>query len=149
MITSRSPPNSQRICRHAPHGGVGAAVSATTTTRRKRRCPSEIALNMATRSAQIVSPYVAFSTLQPVMIVPSDVSSAAPTLNPENAAWACRRARRAAAISARASEPGKDFLQQSDERTAHATGGLHHFLVVEDARQDTSRHVRDARDAEH
>src|SRR4029079_4325254 len=139
-MTSRSPPNSQRICRQAPHGGVGAAVSATTTTRRKRRCPSEIALNMAPRWAQIVSPYVAFSTLQPVMIVPSDVSSAAPTLNPENAAWACRRARRDAASDAPASEPGKDFLQQSNERAAHATRRLHHFIVVQDAGQDTSRH---------
>jgi CNT family concentrative nucleoside transporter len=30
--TSTSPQNSQRICRHAPHGGVGAAVSVTTAT---------------------------------------------------------------------------------------------------------------------
>ena len=35
--------------------------------------------------------------LQPVKTVPSAVSSAAPTLNRENAASACSRARRAAA----------------------------------------------------
>jgi hypothetical protein len=40
-------------------------------------------LNIATRSAHTVKPYVEFSTLHPVMIVPSAASSAAPTLNPE------------------------------------------------------------------
>src|SRR5437879_5942633 len=54
----------------------------------KTRCPSESALNIATRSAQIVRPNVAFSMLQPVITVPPAVSSAAPTLKCENAAWA-------------------------------------------------------------
>ena len=40
----------------APQGGVGASVSATTAIRANWRCPSESALNIATRSAQIVSP---------------------------------------------------------------------------------------------
>ena len=39
MITSTSPQNSQMICRQAPHGGVGAAVSATTAMRRNERLP--------------------------------------------------------------------------------------------------------------
>ena len=51
-----SPPNSQSIWRQAPQGGVGASVSATTAMRAKRAVPSESALNIATRSAQIVSP---------------------------------------------------------------------------------------------
>jgi hypothetical protein len=50
------PPNSHRICRHAPHGGVGASVSATMAMRVKARWPSDSALNIATRSAQIVRP---------------------------------------------------------------------------------------------
>ncbi len=53
---STSPQNSQRIWRQAPHGGVRVSVSATTAMRVKRRAPSEMALKMATRSAQTVSP---------------------------------------------------------------------------------------------
>ena len=34
-----SPQNSQMIWRQAPHGGVGASVSATTAMRRKRSLP--------------------------------------------------------------------------------------------------------------
>ena len=56
MITSMSPQNSQMIWRQAPHGGVGDGVSATTTMRVKARLPSESALKIATRSAQIVRP---------------------------------------------------------------------------------------------
>src|SRR5687768_504576 len=104
---------------------------------------------MATRSAQTVSPYVAFSMLEPPMIVPSAVSRAAPTLKPEYRACAWRRARRAAAISARASEPGKNFLRQGDERAAYAACRLEDFFVVQGARQHACRHVRDARDSEH
>ena len=77
------PPVGRVATKDRPHGGVGDRVSATTATRRNFRCPSESALNIATRSAHTVNPYVAFSTLQPVMIVPSAASSAAPTLNPE------------------------------------------------------------------
>ena len=51
-----SPANSHRICRHGPHGGVGSSVSATTAMRVNSSCPSDSALNMATRSAQIVRP---------------------------------------------------------------------------------------------
>ena len=43
------------------------------------RAPSLIALNSAVRSAQLVSPKEAFSTLQPVKTRPSSQSSAAPT----------------------------------------------------------------------
>src|SRR5688500_4576618 len=84
--------------------------------------------------------------LQPVTMVPSAVSSAAPTLMPEKAARACRLARRAAATSL---EALNDPLEQGDERSAHATSGLHHFIVVERLRQHASRHVGDARDAQH
>ncbi len=51
-----SPQNSQMIWRQAPQGGVGAAVSATTAMRVNDRWPSESALKIATRSAQMVRP---------------------------------------------------------------------------------------------
>src|SRR5438270_7493558 len=113
---------------------------------------------MATRSAQIVRPYVAFSMLQPVTTVPSAVSSAAPTLKCENAAEACSRARRAAATSSacvgrppggRRSETANDPLQQRDELPAHAPRGLHHLGVIERLRQDAGGHVGDARNPEY
>ena len=63
--TGTSPANSHRIWRHAPHGGVGVSASVTTATARNFRTPSERAFQIATRSAQTVSPYVAFSMLQP------------------------------------------------------------------------------------
>src|SRR5579862_4327789 len=98
-VISASPQNSHRICRQAPQGGVRTSVSAATAMRLNLRAPSEIALNTATRSAQIVSPYVAFSMLQPVKMRPFSSSSAAPTLNFENGACACSRAANAASIS--------------------------------------------------
>src|SRR5258708_6907509 len=64
--TGMSPQYSQSNCRHGPHGGVGALVSATTAIIVKSRFPSESALSSATRSAQTVRPYDAFSTLHPV-----------------------------------------------------------------------------------
>src|ERR1043165_7757490 len=120
-MISRSPPNSHRICRQAPHGGVGAFVSATTAMRENRRSPSEIALTMATRSAQIVRPYVAFSTLQPVMIRPSGVWRAAPTLNPEYGACAFSRTLRAASTRALVSiidqDPRNGRVEQGGNET--------------------------------
>jgi len=44
-------------------------------------CPSEIALKIAVRSAQIVKLYELFSILHPENIFPSSVSIAAPTRN--------------------------------------------------------------------
>jgi hypothetical protein len=44
------------ICRHAPHGGVGDEVSATTAILVKDRLPFESALKIATRLGQIFSP---------------------------------------------------------------------------------------------
>src|SRR5207253_4324875 len=73
-VTSTSPQNSHRIWRQAPQGGVSTSVSAATTTRRNLRAPSEMALKTATRSAQTVRPYVAFSTLQPVKTRPDSSS---------------------------------------------------------------------------
>src|SRR5262249_60942240 len=78
-ITGTSPQNSQINWRHAPHGGVRESASVTTAIASKPRSPSEIALKMATRSAQTVSPYVAFSTLQPAKIRPEVARKAAPT----------------------------------------------------------------------
>src|SRR5665213_1787782 len=77
--TSASPQNSHRICRQAPQGGVSVSVSATTATASNPRSPSEMALKTAPRSAHNVKPNVAFSTLQPVKILPDFARTAAPT----------------------------------------------------------------------
>ena len=53
---SMSPQNSQMIWRQAPHGGVGDGCRPTTAMRVKARLPSDSALKIATRSAQIVRP---------------------------------------------------------------------------------------------
>ena len=46
-------------------------------------CPAAIAVQAAVRSAQMVSPYEAFSTLHPATMSPDAVSRAAPTWNRE------------------------------------------------------------------
>ena len=51
-----SPQNSQMIWRQGPHGGVSFSVSHTTAMASNSRSPSEMALKMATRSAQSVRP---------------------------------------------------------------------------------------------
>ena len=61
--------------------------------------PAATAVLNATRSAQIVRPYEACSTLQPLMISPDSVSKAAPTRNFEYGACACARAAHAQRIS--------------------------------------------------
>src|SRR5437899_205289 len=94
-----SPQYSQSNWRHGPQGGVGAAVSAATAIIVNSRSPSERALSSATRSAQTVRPYDAFSTLQPEKIVPVRERSAAPTRKFEYGATANSRAARAAATS--------------------------------------------------
>src|SRR5437870_13907288 len=48
--------NSQMIWRQVPHGGVSDSVSATIASLVKFRSPSESAFQIATRSAQTVSP---------------------------------------------------------------------------------------------
>src|SRR5690606_41561221 len=48
--------NSIFTWRQAPQGVTGSGVSATTARATNRRFPSEIALNRAVRSAQLVSP---------------------------------------------------------------------------------------------
>ena len=42
-----------------------------------------------------------------------------------------------------------DLFEQSDELPAHTPRRLHHLVVMQRLRQHASRHVRDARDAEH
>src|SRR5687767_4018807 len=115
----------------------------------KARSPSDKAFSSATRSAQTVRPYEAFSTLQPPYTRPSAVISAAPTLKPEYGATACSRACRAAVTSAAASKPLKDALQQRDERVPHAARGLNYFFLGQLLIEDSGRHVRDARNAQH
>src|SRR6202030_3503259 len=97
-ITGMSPQNSQMSWRQAPHGDVSVAVSVTTAMASKPRSPSLMALKMATRSAQTVRPYVAFSTLQPPKILPEVARRAAPTRKLEYGAWAFSRACLAATI---------------------------------------------------
>ena len=77
QIMPSSSRNSLITCRHAPHGE--ATGWDTMTMRLNCRCPSETALAIATCSAQIQRLNEPFSTLQPVNILPSFVSSAAPT----------------------------------------------------------------------
>src|SRR6266581_3682038 len=88
MITGTSPQNSQINWRHAPQGGVNVSVSVTTQMASNPRSPSLMALKIATRSAQTVRPYVAFSTLQPPKILPEVARSAAPTRKLEYGACA-------------------------------------------------------------
>jgi hypothetical protein len=99
MLTGMSPQNSQINCRHAPQGGVSTSVSVTTAMALKPRSPSLTALKIATRSAHIVSPYVAFSTLQPEKILPEMLRKAAPTRKFEYGACAFSLACLAASIS--------------------------------------------------
>src|SRR5690242_6925317 len=80
-ITSRSSPNSASSWRHAPHGDAGGSASVATTMRRNPRAPAATPAPMAMRSAQMVRPYEALSTLVPTYTVPSAPSSAAPTRN--------------------------------------------------------------------
>src|SRR5687768_4398863 len=89
--------------------------------------------------------------LQPVMMSPLAVCSAAPTRKPEYGAIARSRASRAAATRrvTSASETLKDALQQRDELVADAAGGLDHFFFGERLRQDACRHVRDTGNAQH
>src|ERR687890_254094 len=85
--------------------------------------------------------------LQPVMIVPSVASSAAPTLNPEKSAAACSRAPRAAATSA--SELPNDPLQEGDELAPDLPCGRHHFVMMQRFGKYARGRVADARDTEH
>src|SRR5699024_4467249 len=75
--------NSLIACRQVPQGGTGLSVSATTTIFLKDISPAAIAENKATRSAQHVTGYAAFSMLHPTNTFPVDVNSAAPTANLE------------------------------------------------------------------
>src|SRR5215467_108703 len=118
-ITGTSPQNSQISCRQAPQGGVSESVSVTTAIASNPRSPSLIALKIATRSAQTVSPYVAFSTLQPPKIRPDVARNAAPTRKLENAACAFSRDCLAAAINA--SYSLKQSPPQSSESPLSAT----------------------------
>ena len=48
--------NSEITWRQAPHGAQGPSVSATTARALNFVCPSDTALNIAVRSAQLVKP---------------------------------------------------------------------------------------------
>src|ERR1700732_5506085 len=99
MLTGMSPQNSHINWRHAPQGGVSISVSVTTAMALNPRSPSLTALKIATRSAHMVSPYVAFSTLQPPKILPDVLRKAAPTRKLEYGACAFSLACLAASIS--------------------------------------------------
>jgi len=63
--------NSTSTCRHNPQGGVGSVASVATTSRENERTPAATAEATAPRSAQMVPPYEAFSTLHPTYTFPS------------------------------------------------------------------------------
>src|ERR1700733_5008694 len=76
--------------RHAPHGEQATSWSFTTETARISILGPSCATaeKIAVRSAQFVIPYEAFSTLQPVKILPLVSRMAAPTRKFEYGAWA-------------------------------------------------------------
>ena len=82
MVKS-SDQNSLKTCKQAPHGIHGFVKSSSalpaTAIMLKSWKPSETALKIAVRSAQLVRENEEFSILQPVKTLPSDVSRAAPT----------------------------------------------------------------------
>src|ERR671933_349679 len=92
MVTSMSPQYSHISCRHGPQGVPGSSLCVTTAIAVNSRSPAASAVSRATRSAQTVSAYVQFSTLQPRYTLPLFVCSAAPTLYFENGATAFSRA---------------------------------------------------------
>src|SRR5688572_10043558 len=83
LTTSMAGANSTSTCRQIPQGGVGSVASVATTIRLNDRTPAATAAAIAPRSAQMVPPYDAFSTLHPTCTCPSESSSAAPTRKPE------------------------------------------------------------------
>src|SRR5665811_201394 len=86
--TRTSGPNSARSWRQIPHGLDGSRVGVTTTQARIAVSPAATAPTTALRSAQIVAPYEADSTLHPGNDAPLPLRTAAPTLNLEYGALA-------------------------------------------------------------
>src|SRR5205807_9446431 len=109
--------------RHAPHGGVAVGDELVTTTASMCRAPEATAWDAATRSAQIASPYDAFSTFAPLN-VPASVETADPTKKLLYGAYARPRACRA---------------RSSRRSTSSATAVLRLFL-----RRPNDEHLRDA-----
>jgi len=62
---------------------MGEGTLVTTASPKNERVPSLTAFTIAVRSAHIVPPYDAFSMFAPLMYLPSDDNSAAPTGNLE------------------------------------------------------------------
>src|SRR5579872_660910 len=85
-----SGPNSKITCRQAPQGEQATPWSLVTATASISIFgpSSATAEKMAVRSAQLVIPYEAFSTLQPLKICPLVRRMAAPTRKFEYGAWA-------------------------------------------------------------
>ena len=79
LVISSDGANSASTCRQIPQGAAGADPSVAITSEVKLRSPCATADSTAARSAQIVAPKDAFSTLQPVNVLPPAVASAAPT----------------------------------------------------------------------
>lgn len=76
-------PNSNMNCRQAPHGNTNLFPFAAMAIAVNFLSPSETALENATRSAQILREYEAFSTFVPVYILLVFVNKAAPTAKRE------------------------------------------------------------------
>ena len=74
-------------CLQAPQGGINWSLSVAMAIALNFLIPPEMALKSAVRSAQIVRLKELFSILEPVMIFPDEVRSAAPTLKFENGEW--------------------------------------------------------------
>src|SRR5699024_12487096 len=80
--------NSAITCLQEPQGETAPLLSATTAISVNEFSPAEIALKIATLSAQQLTGKAAFSILHPVYILPVSVSNAAPTLKLEYGVYA-------------------------------------------------------------
>src|SRR5690606_19721934 len=114
--------SSARTWRHAPQGATGSGPSVTSASATRPRIPRATAENTATRSAQTVRPYEAFSTLHPVATAPSTESTAAPTRNREYGAYATRSAARASSTR-RSYSRSRSMVVAPDPRQAAGEAG--------------------------
>ena len=77
--SSAAPPCSHSSWRHRPHGMIRAPLASQQLNATSRPPPPATRSETSPHSAQSVTPYAAFSTLQPPTTRPSSTSAAAPT----------------------------------------------------------------------
>src|SRR6202140_1034100 len=135
----------------------------------KPRSPSLTPLKIATPSAHMVSPYVAFSTLQPPKILPEALRNAAPTRKLEYGACAFSLACLAASIrksfsvtlnlqayslqcgwsGGRFCNSGQHRLQQRHEITLYTRRRLQNLPMIQRLIQNPRRSIGNTRNSQH